>query len=66
MNEHRARVDELLDFEALQGRQQAAGTGHVDFVIERIVLAGEVEVGGEVDDIQDQRFVSGVMTTRFG
>jgi hypothetical protein len=58
MNEHRARVDELFDVERLQGAQQAPRAFDVDSPVQRIVLAGEIKVGGEMDDAGDAAAVA--------
>jgi hypothetical protein len=53
VNQHRAGIDELFDLEVLQRVQQAARALNVHRPIQRIVLTGEVEVGGEMNDAGD-------------
>jgi hypothetical protein len=55
VHQHRSRVDELADLERLKRAQQAACALHVDLVVERMVLAGEVEIGGKMHDARDAR-----------
>ena len=58
VHQHGARVDELADLEVLQGPQQAARALDIDLVVERMVLAGEIEIGGEVHDAGDAAAVA--------
>ena len=58
VHQHGARVDELADLEVLEGPQQAAGALDVDLVVERMVLAGEIEIGSEVHDAGDAAAVA--------
>ena len=55
MHQHGARIDELLDLELLQRAQQAPRALDSDGLVERVVLAGEIEIGDEVDDARDAR-----------
>jgi hypothetical protein len=58
VHQHRAGMDELLDLEALQGVQQAAGAVDVHRFVAGIGVAGEVVVGGEVDHRSEARAVA--------
>ena len=53
MNQHRAGIDELADVEQLQGAQQAPRAFDVHGLVQGIVFAGEVEVGGKMNDAGD-------------
>lgn len=53
MDQHGARVDELLDLEGLQAAEQVARAVDVDALIERVGFAGEIEIGDEMDDADD-------------
>jgi hypothetical protein len=53
MDQHGARVHQLPDLERLQGAQQRTSPIDIDLLVERIVFAGEIEVGGQVDDAGD-------------
>jgi hypothetical protein len=53
VHQHRARVDKLSDLEVLQRLQQALRAFDVDLFVQRIRLAGEVEVGGQVHHRRD-------------
>ncbi len=58
VDQHAAGVDELLDLEGLQALDQAARAQDVDGLVERVRLAGNVIVGGEVHDRLDLRSVA--------
>ena len=58
MHEHRAGVQELAHLEALQRAQQTPRAVHVDRLVQGVVFAREVEVGGQVHDTGDARAVS--------
>ena len=53
MDEHGAGIDELFHLGALQRQKQAAGALDIDFLVERIGLAGEIVVAGQMDDRSD-------------
>jgi hypothetical protein len=53
--QHRARIEKLLDVEALQPFEKAPRSVDVYFLVKRVVLAGKIEVGGEVDYRCDSR-----------
>jgi hypothetical protein len=55
VDEHGAGIYELFDLEVLQRAQKTAGALDVDTLVERFVLAREVEECGEVDDAGDAR-----------
>src|SRR3546814_1390178 len=50
MNQHRARVDELLDLETLQSIDQPSRTLDGNLLVERTGFTCNVVIGGEMDD----------------
>ncbi len=49
MDQHRARIDEPLDLEPLQRIEQMARALDIDVIVEGVFLAGEIEIGGQMD-----------------
>src|SRR4051812_2338681 len=53
VDKHRARVHELLDLEGLQAVQQAARAFDVYRRIERVLFAGKIKIGDEMDNARN-------------
>ncbi len=53
LNQQRARINELLGGKVLQRLQQPARSVDIDGIVFRVVLAGRVIIGGEVNDGSD-------------
>jgi hypothetical protein len=58
MDQHGGRVDELFDLECLQLAQEAAGPLDIDLLVQRVGLAAEIEVAGEVHHRGDPRAIT--------
>src|SRR5215212_5236566 len=55
MHKHGSGINKLFNLEILQGAQQAARSVDIYGFVKRIVLAGEIEIGNEMDDAGDAR-----------
>ncbi len=66
VDQHGAGVDELLDFETLQGLQQVARALHIDRFIARIGLTGEVVEGSQMNDRRQASAVALAQTAAGG
>src|SRR3546814_17342871 len=53
MDQHRSRIDELLDLEWLERPHEVAAAVDIDGLILRLVLAAEVEGGRQMHDAGD-------------
>src|SRR3546814_16282968 len=53
MDQHRSRIDELLDLEWLERPHEVAAAVDIDGLILRLVLAAEVEEGRQMHDARD-------------
>src|SRR3546814_4824028 len=53
MDQHRSRIDELLDLEWLERSHEVAAAVDIDGLILRLVLAAEVEEGRQMHDDRD-------------
>ena len=53
VDQHGTGIDELPDIERLKRVEQMPRPLDVQFVVERVILAGEIEIGGKMDDARD-------------
>jgi len=53
VDQHGAGIDELPDLEILKRVEQMSRPRDVQLVVERVIFAGEIEIGGEMDDAGD-------------